>query len=49
MDIDSGNSKYIYLFSGVAFIVLLLACVNYMNLAVARSMETLKRGRFGEK
>ncbi len=34
-----GNRDSIYLFSIVAFIVLLLACVNYTNLAVARSMK----------
>jgi putative ABC transport system permease protein len=34
-----GNERYVYLFSVVALIVLLLACVNYMNLAVARSIN----------
>ncbi len=34
-----GNSKYIYLFSIIAIIILLVACVNYMNLAVARSIN----------
>jgi putative ABC transport system permease protein len=34
-----GNQRYVYLFSAVALIVLLLACVNYMNLAVARSIK----------
>lgn len=34
-----GNARYIYLFSWIAIIVLLLACVNYMNLAVARSIK----------
>lgn len=34
-----GNQGYVYLFSVVALIVLLLACVNYMNLAVARSIK----------
>ena len=33
----NGNPKYIYLFSAIALIVLLLACANYMNLAIARS------------
>ncbi len=33
-----GNPKYISLFSLVAVVVLLLACANYMNLAVARSI-----------
>ncbi|HLF35994.1 MAG TPA: ABC transporter permease [Cyclobacteriaceae bacterium] len=40
MDIGlKGNSVYVYLFSAIAFIVLLLACINYMNLAVARSVN----------
>jgi putative ABC transport system permease protein len=35
----SGNSdiKYIYLFSAIAFFILIIACINYMNLATARS------------
>jgi putative ABC transport system permease protein len=34
-----GNAKFVSLFSVVAILVLLLACVNYMNLAIARSMK----------
>lgn len=34
-----GNKRYVYLFSAVSLIVLLLACVNYMNLAIARSIR----------
>lgn len=34
-----GNQRYVILFSVVALIVLLLACVNYMNLAIARSIK----------
>ena len=34
-----GNPRYVLLFSGIAIIVLLLACANYMNLAVARSVS----------
>jgi putative ABC transport system permease protein len=34
-----GNPRYVKLFSGIAIIVLLLACANYMNLAVARSVS----------
>jgi len=34
-----GNPQYIRLFSIIAIIVLLLACVNYMNLAIARSIK----------
>ena len=34
-----GNPLYIYLFSVIAILVLLLACINYMNLAIARSVR----------
>lgn len=35
----SGDVSYVYLFSAVGFLILLLACVNYTNLAVARSIK----------
>ena len=38
----NGDMAYVYIFSVVAFIILLLACVNYMNLATAKSMERVK-------
>ena len=34
-----GNSSYVPLFSLVAALVLILACINYINLAIARSMK----------
>jgi len=34
-----GNPRYVNLFSWIAIIVLLLACVNYTNLAIARSIK----------
>ncbi|MEX0722306.1 MAG: ABC transporter permease, partial [Gracilimonas sp.] len=34
-----GNSKYIYIFSAIALFILILACINYMNLATARAMQ----------
>lgn len=34
--------KYVYLFSSIAFIILLIACVNYMNLTTARSTTRAK-------
>ncbi|WP_026463209.1 ABC transporter permease [Adhaeribacter aquaticus] len=37
-----GNKAYVYIFSLVAIFILLIACINYMNLATARSA---KRGR----
>jgi putative ABC transport system permease protein len=35
----NNNIKYIILFSSVAFLILFIACVNYMNLATARSLH----------
>ena len=32
-----GYIIYIYIFSGVAFLILLIACINFMNLSTARS------------
>ena len=32
----------VYLFSGIAFLILLIACVNFMNLATARSANRAK-------
>lgn len=33
----TGNMAYVYIFSAVAFFILLLAMINYMNMATARS------------
>lgn len=33
----NSNKKYIYIFSSIALFVLIIACINYMNLATARS------------
>jgi putative ABC transport system permease protein len=35
----SGNIKYIYILSAVAVILLLLACINFLNLVTAKSIE----------
>jgi len=35
--LDVGDAKYVYLFSAIAFFVLLIACINFMNLSTARS------------
>jgi putative ABC transport system permease protein len=32
----SGNIEYVYIFSAVAVFILLIACINFMNLATAR-------------
>jgi len=38
----NNDIKYVWLFSSIAFLILFIACVNYMNLATARS---IRRGR----
>lgn len=37
-----GNSQYVQIFFIVAFIILVVACINYMNLATARSSRRAK-------
>ena len=39
---DVGSMSYIYIFSAVAFFMLLIACINYMNLTTARSARRAK-------
>ncbi|MES2647235.1 MAG: ABC transporter permease [Bacteroidota bacterium] len=39
---ELGNMSYIYIFSAVAFFMLLIACINYMNLTTARSARRAK-------
>lgn len=34
---EGGDISYIYVFGAVAFFMLIIACINYMNLATARS------------
>jgi putative ABC transport system permease protein len=38
----NGNSKNVYLFSLIAAIILLIACINFVNLTTARSAERAK-------
>lgn len=40
--IDGGQIEYVRLFTGVAVFILLIACVNFMNLATARSAKRAK-------
>ena len=40
--IDVGDSKYVIVFSIIAFFVLFIACVNFMNLSTARSTTRAK-------
>lgn len=37
-----GDIKSVYMFSAIAIIILLIACVNYMNLSTARSLTRAK-------
>ncbi|MEZ4699799.1 MAG: ABC transporter permease [Rhodothermales bacterium] len=36
---QSGDIRYVYLFGAIGLVILLLACINYMNLAIARSIK----------
>lgn len=38
----SGNITYVRLFSTIAWIILLIACINFMNMATARSTKRAK-------
>ncbi|MEM9299933.1 MAG: ABC transporter permease [Bacteroidota bacterium] len=38
----NGNMKTIYIFSAIAFFILLIACINFMNLSTAQSLKRAK-------
>lgn len=38
----NGDVRYIYIFTAAAFFILLVACINYINLATARSARRMK-------
>ncbi|WP_460973573.1 ABC transporter permease [Spirosoma migulaei] len=38
----NGDIQYVYIFSAVALFILLIACINFMNLATARSANRAK-------
>ena len=38
----NGNMQYVYIFGAVAVFVLLIACINFMNLSTARSANRAK-------
>lgn len=38
-DFPQGNINYVYTFGSIGVLIILLACINYMNLATARSVK----------
>lgn len=40
--ITQGDIKYVYIFSAIALFIILLACINFMNLSTARSAKRAK-------
>ena len=38
----AGSMQYVYIFSMIAIFILLIACVNFMNLSTARSSNRAK-------
>ncbi len=41
-DVASGDKNYIYIFSAVALLILVIACFNFMNLSTARAIQRAK-------
>jgi putative ABC transport system permease protein len=41
-ELPTGNKSYVFIFSAVAIFILLLAAINYMNMATARSVKRAK-------
>jgi len=39
---DGGRIEYVRIFSGVALFILIIACINFMNLSTARSVKRAK-------
>lgn len=40
--VDASNRVYSYILSGIALFILLIACINFVNLTVARSLKRAK-------
>ncbi|HEV8512416.1 MAG TPA: ABC transporter permease, partial [Cyclobacteriaceae bacterium] len=38
----NGDKKYLYLLGGIALFIILLACINYINLSTARAISRVK-------
>jgi len=41
-NLNTNDAKYVFLFSGIAIIILLLAVINYVNLVTAQSIRRIK-------
>ncbi|MEQ8414312.1 MAG: ABC transporter permease [Imperialibacter sp.] len=41
-NVETGDIQFVWLFGGVAFFVLLLACINFINLSTAKSANRAK-------
>ena len=41
-NIKHGNKKVIYIFTSIAILILIIACINFMNLATARATDRSK-------
>ncbi len=39
---DASNPMYSYILTGIAFFIMLIACINFINLTVARSLKRAK-------
>lgn len=39
---NNGNIKTVYIFSAIALLILVIACINYMNLYTARSLKRVR-------
>lgn len=39
---DNGDIRFIYIFTGIAVLVLIIACLNFINLSTARSLNRAK-------
>ena len=44
-----GRIEYVRIFSGVAIFILIIACINFMNLATARAAKRAKEIGFARK
>ncbi|MCF0049354.1 ABC transporter permease [Dyadobacter sp. LJ53] len=40
--LETGNASYVYIFTAVAVFTMLIACINFVNLTTARSVERAK-------